>query len=140
MPAAVACGVMVGDSERLAIAGVALPRLGEPEIEDLDDPVVGELDVGRFEIAVDDARFVGRLERLGDLSRDRDRFVDRDRAAWMRSERSSPSTNSMTRNVVVPALAFDGDSESAACTRDACATTASGDPWLPCGAAVPAAI
>jgi hypothetical protein len=45
---------------------------------------------------MDDAGLVGRLERLGDLSRDGQRL----RA--MRSDRSSPSTSSITRARTLP--------------------------------------
>ena len=67
--------------------------LRQPEVDDLDDLVVGRArrtviarhrrpralqdDVGRFQIAMDDAAIVGRFQRIDDLSRDRERFVDR---------------------------------------------------------------
>jgi len=63
------------------VGGLRLPRFGEPEIEDLDRPVWPELDVGRFEITVDDALLVRRLESFGDLERDGDRLGAGDRAA-----------------------------------------------------------
>jgi hypothetical protein len=56
-------------------------RLGETEIEHLDIATGGELDVGRFEITVNDAVLVSFLERLRDLLRDLDSFVCRDRPA-----------------------------------------------------------
>ncbi len=74
-----------------------LPRFGEPEVEHLDRAVGSQLDVRRFEIAVHDALLVRRLKRFGDLQCDGDCFVDRNGPRLMRSERSSPSTNSMTR-------------------------------------------
>ena len=54
-------------------------RLGEAEIEDLDAVVGRELDVGRLQVAMDDPLLVRRVERLGDLRRDRQRFGDRNR-------------------------------------------------------------
>ena len=56
-------------------------RLGEAEVEHLDLAVGRELHVRGLEVAVDDALLVRGLERLGDLARDRDRFVDGDRPA-----------------------------------------------------------
>ena len=97
-----------GRRERRAdVSALRLPRLGEPEVEHLDRAVVGDLDVGRFEIAVDDALLVRRLEGFGDLQRDRDRFLDRDRPALIRSERSSPSTSSIARKVTSDAPASE---------------------------------
>ena len=55
--------------------------LGEAEIEDLDGAVGAELDVRRFQIAMDDAGLVRRFERFGHLFRDRQRLVDGDGAA-----------------------------------------------------------
>ena len=50
----------------------------ETEIEDLGDAVRRELDVGGFEIAMDDAALVRRVERVDELTCDRDRLVDRE--------------------------------------------------------------
>ena len=73
------------------------PSLREPEVEDLDGAVGSDLDVGRLEVAMDDALFVGCLQRVGDLARDGERVADRHRPARdERSDRSSPSTSSMT--------------------------------------------
>jgi hypothetical protein len=58
---------------------VAGPGLGEAEVEDLDLPVGGELDVRGLQVAVDDARAVRLLEGLRDLLRDLDGLVDGDR-------------------------------------------------------------
>ena len=81
-PACVIAGeVIVGDIDRLAAIGPeCLQRLREPEVEHFHSAIRRDLDVGRFEIAVNDALFVRGLERLGDLLRDRQRFVNRDRA------------------------------------------------------------
>ena len=54
-------------------------RFGQPEVEDLDGPLGCDLDVGRFQITMDDAAIVRRLERLGDLASSRDDLVDRQR-------------------------------------------------------------
>ena len=54
-------------------------RLRQPEVEHLDDSVRADLDVGRLEVAVDDPVLVRRFERLGDLFRDRQRLLERDR-------------------------------------------------------------
>ncbi len=68
-----------GGRERQVGALALLPRLGEPEVEHLDRAVGPDLDVGGLEIAVDDPGVVGGLERLGDLDRDGERLLDRDR-------------------------------------------------------------
>ena len=51
--------------------------LGESEIEDLRFAVCSELDVGRFEISVDDPSFVGRLQGGCHFDGDADGFADR---------------------------------------------------------------
>jgi len=53
------------------------PKPGEAEVEHLHRAVGPELDVGRFQVAVDDALLVGRLQRFGDLLCDGERLVDR---------------------------------------------------------------
>ena len=55
-------------------------RLRQSEIEHLHRAVAADLDVGRFQIAMDDALLVRRFERFGDLSGDRQRLIDWDRA------------------------------------------------------------
>ncbi len=56
-------------------------RLGEAEVEDLDGAVGPKLHVRRFQIAMDDALFVGCLQGVGDLASDRECVGDRDRSA-----------------------------------------------------------
>ena len=57
------------------------PRLREPKVEHLDRSGRRDRDVGRLQIPVDDALLVRRFERFRDLSRDRERFSDRDQRA-----------------------------------------------------------
>jgi hypothetical protein len=53
-------------------------RFRQPEIEHLHRAVGPDLDVGRLQIAMDDAVFVRGLERVGDLLRNREDFVERE--------------------------------------------------------------
>ena len=57
-----------------------LERLGEPKVQYLDRTIGPHFDVRRFEIPVDDAFFMRGFERLGDLTRDRQRLIERDGA------------------------------------------------------------
>ena len=63
-------------------------RLRQPEVEDLDRPRSRaraaarlDLDVGRLEVAVDDALGMRRLETLGDLDEERQRLLEGNGAA-----------------------------------------------------------
>ena len=56
-------------------------RFGESEIDELDLPVRSEPDVGRLQVAMDDALRVGGVEAGGDLLRQGDGFADRNRTA-----------------------------------------------------------
>ena len=56
-----------------------LQRLGQSKVQDLYYAVWPHLDVGGFEIAVNDALLVCRVKRIGDLLRDGERFVERNR-------------------------------------------------------------
>ena len=69
-----------GPHTRTGGAGFSRPsKLRQPEIQYLHDAVGRDLDVRGFEIAMDDALLMRRLQRLGDLLRDGQRFVDRNR-------------------------------------------------------------
>ena len=77
-----------------------LHRLGQTEVEHLHRAVRTDLDVRGLEIAMDDSLLVRRFEGLGDLSRDGQRFVERDGAfARYAARASSPSTSSSTSAV-----------------------------------------
>ena len=76
-PARVASRVSVGECLRRHGGRIAFQRLGQTEIEDLDFAVAGEFDVGRFQIAVNDALFVRGFERVGDLAGDGESLVNR---------------------------------------------------------------
>jgi hypothetical protein len=49
--------------------------LGQAEVEHLHETVWSDLDVGGFEVAMDDAFVVRGLERIGNLTGDRQRFL-----------------------------------------------------------------
>ena len=61
---------------RAARAGI--DSLGQTEVENLDRAVRSQLDIGRFQIPVNDAGVVRGFERLGNLAGNRDGFVNRD--------------------------------------------------------------
>ena len=54
-------------------------QLGQPEVEDLDRTVGSHLDIRRLEVAMNDALLMGRFERLGNLLRDGQRAIERNR-------------------------------------------------------------
>ena len=56
--------------------GAKRERLFVPRSRDEDD-------VARLEITVDDTGFVGRVERLGQIARQRQPFVRRDRSVFV---------------------------------------------------------
>ena len=64
---------------RVVFRSFSRKHLRQPEVEHLHRAVRRDLDVGRFQIAVDDALLVCRLERLGDLARDRECLRNRQR-------------------------------------------------------------
>ena len=57
----------------------AIERFRQTEVEHLDRAVLSDLDVRRLQIAMDHALFVGGLEGIGNLLRDRQRFIKRNR-------------------------------------------------------------
>jgi hypothetical protein len=72
-----------GDGRRYVGGGgrdVAVEGLGQSEVEHFDGAVGPELDVGRLQVAMDDALRVGRLERIDHLRRNRQCLVERQRA------------------------------------------------------------
>ena len=100
IPACVIAGVViVGTSTCSAMNSRWLHRFRQAEVEHLHRAVGADLDVRGFQVAMDDALLVRRFQRLGNLLRDRQRFVDRDRAARDALRRSSPSTSSITSAV-----------------------------------------
>ena len=79
-------------------------RLGQAEVEHLHRAIWPDLDVGGFQIPVDDALLVRRLERLGDLPGDGERFIDGNRdPRAIRSASVGPSTSSMT-SALIPSV------------------------------------
>ena len=71
--------------------------LRQAKVQHLYRAVVAHLDVRGFEVAMNDAVLVSGGKRVGDLPRDRQRFVDRQRPAAMRSASVGPSTSSYQR-------------------------------------------
>ena len=98
--------VVAGDGDRRRLrdatsrvdpASSASIAFARPKSSTLTVPSGAHLDVRRLQIAMDDALLVRRFERLGDLPRDRQRFVERHRALRaMRSASVGPSTSSIT--------------------------------------------
>ena len=82
--------VSVGEFIAFALEAPArIHRFREAEVEHLHRAVGAHLDVRGLEIAMDDALLVRRFERFGDLPRDRQRLVERDRPR-ARSAATSP--------------------------------------------------
>ena len=72
MPACESAGlVIVGDWVTLPAAPLIGQGFGETEIEHLDGAVRTELDVRGLQVAMDDPLRMRRVERVGDLARDR---------------------------------------------------------------------
>ena len=67
-----------GHRRRLQLAG---RRLREAEVQHLHDAARGDFDIRRFEIPVHDPFLVRGVERIGDLTRDRERVCDWHRSA-----------------------------------------------------------
>ena len=78
-----ACVAAAGDRRRrrhVRRGAVERESLREPEVEDFDLPVRRDLDVGGLQVAMHDPLLVRRLERVGNLVRDRQRLLHRDRS------------------------------------------------------------
>ena len=76
-------GAQAGQRARGLVARRGLGRLDhrrQAEVEQLRVPARGDEDVGRLEIAMDDAGGVGGVERVGDLDAEADDGADRHRA------------------------------------------------------------
>ena len=102
-PVIIAGVVIVGDcDDARGHRARRFQRLGQAEVQHLHGAVRPHLDVGGLQIAVNDALLVRRFERFGDLLRDRQRLVDRDRPRAMRSASVGPSTSSITSAVMPP--------------------------------------
>ena len=69
------------DADGRGVGPGGLHDLCETEVDDLGVAVVGDHDVGRLQIAVDDALLVCAREPFGDLGRERERARLRQRAA-----------------------------------------------------------
>ena len=63
----------------LGDVGSRLQALGHAEVEELRRAARGDHDVGRFQVAVQDALLVRGLQRAGNLDRDADRVFRRER-------------------------------------------------------------
>ena len=82
--------VIVGDvGERSIGRGVGSIAFARPKSSTFTVPSGAHLDVRRLQIAMDDALLVRRFERVGDLPRDRQRLVERDRSAARSAPRAS---------------------------------------------------
>ena len=83
MPICVIAGdVIVGEFGCMSLdAARRLHRFGQSEVEHLHRAVGADFHVGGLEIAVDDPLLVCGFERVGDLFRDGEGFVDRQRPA-----------------------------------------------------------
>jgi hypothetical protein len=74
--------------------------LGQTEVHDLDLPVCVDDQVGRFDVAVDDALLVRRLQPLRGLNRDIERLVEFERPPGDHLSLTLwPSTRAIARNV-----------------------------------------
>ena len=78
-PACVADSVSVGEMDGLPCGDRRLQRFRQSEVENLDVAVGGQLHVGRFQIAMDDAFLVRVFQSFGDLLGNRQHFVQRHR-------------------------------------------------------------
>jgi hypothetical protein len=81
MPAWVIAGVViVGICETFTAAAAGSIALAQAEVQHFHRAVGTHFDIGWLEVAVDDARLVGGVERVGDLPGECQRLIERDRA------------------------------------------------------------
>src|SRR5688572_8336338 len=80
-------------SGRCRPASAGLRALASPKSSDLDHAVRADLDVGRFQIAMDDPLLVRGFERFGDLPRD--------------DERLGPGESAPRSNAIAEGVALD---------------------------------
>ena len=79
MPGAVSAVVYLGEIRRVRRCERS-NGLRQAEVEHFDRSAGGQLDIGRFQIAMHDPALVRGLECLGNLARNRQRLVDRNRS------------------------------------------------------------
>ena len=72
----------VGGGKALVSGRSPAARFRQPEVEHFHDAGGRHLDIGRLEIAMDDALVVRRLERFGDLPRHRQRIGEPQRTVF----------------------------------------------------------
>ena len=83
---------------RRRLARLVVDQLGDAEVEHLHVAARGDDDVGRLQVAVDDAAGVRRVERVGELHAPLDHLLDRQRPAARAAACSvPPSSSSITR-------------------------------------------
>ena len=116
-PVIIAGVVIVGDCVTVRRAADRLHALSPGRSQHLHRAVRPHLDVRGLQIAMDDPLLVRRFERLGDLLRDRQRLVERDRAARdpLRRDRRPRPVPSRAR--VTPPLSFEAV-DAARCSDD----------------------
>ena len=71
--------VIVGDCEALDASspGSEDISLARPKSQNFHEAVIADFDIRRFQIAMNDASGVRRLQRVGDLRRNRERLFQR---------------------------------------------------------------
>jgi hypothetical protein len=82
-------------------------QLREAEVEHLHLTVVGQHDVGRFQVAMDDPFVVCRLERVDDLARDRQRFGHGKRAGQLEFSRERFAVDELEYQEPCPRLVVE---------------------------------
>ena len=87
---------MVGDLDVVCQVRTGSIAFANPKSSTFTVPSASDLDVRRLQIAMDDPLLMRSFERLGDLLRDRQRLIERNRSCAMRSASVGPSTSSIT--------------------------------------------